>query len=565
MSDIAKVVDGMKDSNGKTTKSYDDMADSIVNLSKKIPMTTTEIGQIIASAGQAGIAKNELVGFAEDAAKMGIAFDTTAQQAGDWMAQWRTSLNLTQKGVVNLADQINYLGNTSSEKAGKLSQIVTDIGSLGKMAGLSGGQVAALGAATTGVDASVASTGIKSLITSLTAGSSATAKQQKVLSKLGMTSTGVAKGMQKNAEGTIMSVLRQINKLPKAEQAAAIKDYFGKQSLQTVSKLAGNVKNLKDQFDKVADSTKYAGSMEKEYEARAATTRNSLQLLKNNFNAIKIQLGTAMLPAISKVANLMSLGLQQISKGIKFISPYVSKFFKQFAAGGTVANKYLKPIAVQLKKLWQNISPILIIITKLTFMVIKALAKTIWPMIKVYGKYIAGTIKNLLKILNGLIEFITGVFTGNWKKAWQGVKDVFAGIFGQIWDAAKLPLNLLISGVNTLIAGLNHVSIHVPKWVPKVGGKTFGINIPQIPMLAEGGIATKPTIAMIAEGNEPEAVMPLSKLKGNGGNVFTFSPTIEIKGNADKEKVKEALAEGYEEFVKYMKKYEAQNKRTKFA
>ena len=77
------------------------------------------------------------------------------------------AMGLTQKGVETLADQVNYLGNTSSEKATKIAEVVGETGSLGQMAGLSGGKVAALAAATTGIDASTASTGIKSLITAM--------------------------------------------------------------------------------------------------------------------------------------------------------------------------------------------------------------------------------------------------------------------------------------------------------------------------------------------------------------------------------------------------------------
>lgn len=112
------------------------------------------------------------------------------------------------------------------------------------------------------------------------------------------------------------------------------------------------------------------------------------------------------------------------------------------------------------------------------------------------------TVKNVWdavkQILDGIINFIRGVFTGDWQRAWDGVKGIFAGIFSGLGAIAKAPLNAIISlvngvigGLNTLIRGLNQVQFSVPSWVPGLGGKSFGINIPsinKIPYLAQGGV-----------------------------------------------------------------------------
>ena len=318
MADVAKVVDGLKDENGNLTQSYYDMADSIMEMSKTIPMTTSELAQIMAAAGTAGIATDELQRFTETAAKMGIAFDSTAEQAGEWMAIWRTALGLTQDEVEVLGDQINYLGNTSSESAAKLSQIVTEIGSMAKIAGVSGAELAALGAATTGINADVAATGLKNMFVTMTAGTSATTKQQEVLEKLGFTATEVAQRMQEDSQTMILELLGAIQKLPEAERAAAISNYFGKESLSTISVLAGNLDNLREQFDKVGDSTLYAGSMQAEYASRAATTENSVQLLKNTFEALKIEIGNMLIP-------ILNSGLKILNSGMGLIGKFVDK------------------------------------------------------------------------------------------------------------------------------------------------------------------------------------------------------------------------------------------------
>jgi hypothetical protein len=122
---------------------------------------------------------------------------------------------------------------------------------------------------------------------------------------------------------------------------------------------------------------------------------------------------------------------------------------------------------------------------------------------------------------NGLIEFITAVFSGDWSKAWEAIKNIFEsrmnGIKGiissvwsfmknifnslvnlarsvgnTIWNIVKGVINLITSGINVLIRGLNKISFKAPDWVPGLGGKSWGINIPQIPRLKVGGIINMP-------------------------------------------------------------------------
>lgn len=137
-------------------------------------------------------------------------------------------------------------------------------------------------------------------------------------------------------------------------------------------------------------------------------------------------------------------------------------------------------------------------------------------------------------ILNGIIMFVKSIFTGNWKKAWQGVKKIFKGVWDTLYSVVKAPINLIIgavnkmtsaieSAVNWIIDGIDSLSFDVPDWVPGIGGETFGfdldtISIPEIPKLATGGLATAPTLAMVGDNRnakaDPEVISPLSKLQG---------------------------------------------------
>lgn len=164
-------------------------------------------------------------------------------------------------------------------------------------------------------------------------------------------------------------------------------------------------------------------------------------------------------------------------------------------------------------------------------------------------------------IFDGIVKFIKGVFAGEWKTALEGIKDIFIsilngiisilssvwqfiksiiysllnlvkGIVNTVWGVIKGLINLIIGGINALIRGMNRLSFTAPDWVPGIGGKRWGVNIPQIPRLAKGGIISQPTQAIIGEAGR-EAVVPLennmewldiladklaSKIGGNGGS-----------------------------------------------
>jgi len=124
-----------------------------------------------------------------------------------------------------------------------------------------------------------------------------------------------------------------------------------------------------------------------------------------------------------------------------------------------------------------------------------AAAKGIWDAIK--------------QVFNGVIDFIRGVFTGDWERAWNGVKDIFGSVFSAFVGLAKAPLNAVIGllnaavdALNSMIRGLNRISVDIPDWVPGLGGKSFGIDIPEIgkiPYLANGGVVSNGGRAIVGE------------------------------------------------------------------
>lgn len=146
---------------------------------------------------------------------------------------------------------------------------------------------------------------------------------------------------------------------------------------------------------------------------------------------------------------------------------------------------------------------------------------------------IIDVVNDMVKIIKGIVEFIAGVFTGDWKRAWNGIKDIFKNVWNALVDIVKVPLNLIIglingltnaieSAVNFIIDCLNELSWEVPDWVPIIGGETFGfdidnIEIPDIPYLAKGTVVPAnygEFLAVLGDNKrETEVVSPVSTIK----------------------------------------------------
>jgi len=312
MADVKKVVDF------DTPTQFSDMQKDILELTKTLPMTAKEISQIVAAGGQAGIAKGDLMEFAEAAAKMGTAFDITADQAGDMMAKWRSAFKMAQPEVEELADKINFLGNTTAASAPLISDVVTRIGPLGAVGGVASGEIAALGASMigTGVQSEVAATGIKNMILALVSGESATKSQADAFAALGFNAADMSKRMQEDARGAILDVLDAINQLPKDQQGSVLKNLFGSESIGAIAPLLTNLDALKENLNKVGDSSQYAGSMQQEFDARCETTENALKLTENAVERTAIALGSVFLPYVKEAAEGIANNIDWLTKWV---------------------------------------------------------------------------------------------------------------------------------------------------------------------------------------------------------------------------------------------------------
>ena len=319
MANVVKYVGGLADANGKISgkmadngktyaQNYAAMTDAILELSTQIPMTAEELTQLAAAAGQSGKTISDLIqyddkgnigGFLKDVAMMGTAMDISAEQAGDWAAKWEHSFKMTHDQVMVLSDQINYLGANNATTAAEIAQVVNDAASLGQVAGVSADTTAAMATAmlAMGVETGRAATGISRIYTNLSLGSSATKAQKEMWESLGYTAEGIAKSMQVDATGTMIDVFEAIGNMDADKQVAALKTLFGQWAIQGAAKLTGNLGSFTDALAMVNDPSLYSGSMEREFIIKAGTSEAVDTMMANAFQALKIDVGTASLPA----------------------------------------------------------------------------------------------------------------------------------------------------------------------------------------------------------------------------------------------------------------------------
>lgn len=580
MADVKKVVDF------DTPQQFKEMGNDILEMTKTIPMAAQDLAQIVAAGGQSGIAREDLTGFAESAAKMGVAFDISAGQAGDMMAKWRTAFKMNQTEVVDLADKINYLGNTTAASAPLISDVVTRIGPLGEVGGVAAGEIAALGASMvgSGIQSDVAATGLKNMILALTAGESATKSQVGALNELGLSAEDVAQGMQDNAKETILKVLDAIRGLDKVKQASVLSDLFGKESLGAIAPLLSNLDGVRDNLNKVADSSKYAGSMEDEFSARSETTANSLQLAKNNMEAFKIAIGNGLIPAMTPMISLLTQGVK-----------WVSGIAQEFPGAASVLGTAAVSIAIfcgAVGALSTLAGTVQTVATFVQWAKEAGLATRIWTGIQ-WAWNAAMTANPVGVVIMGIAALIAigYVLYQNWDTIssfaatmWEGGRQAIADFCGTISNKVAEVCDWVQGKWQALKDFLSHPIDALVNYNQSIG------SAPDVAANATGGIYNRGSFLTTFAEDSPEAAIPIDgsrralglwqetgrrlgalnasgiapQKSGTRSTTINFAPQITIQGNADKSTMESAMKDAVSDLRRMLKDIQRDERRLSY-
>lgn len=285
--------------------------------------------------------------------------------------------------------------------------------------------------------------------------------------------------------------------------------------------------------------------------------------LVNTIVPVLIQIIQAVLPVIIQLIQTLLPIIMQI------VDAVLPVFISLLNTIVPIFQNIIQAILPVLQQLLQALIPVIQLVAEIFGSVLGSALQSI-----------ANIVSNVMQIFQGLIDFITGVFTGNWSQAWEGIKSIFSGAVGGLGKIIKAPLRAVVSAVNTVIGGLNKLKI--PDWVPGLGGK--GINIPMIPGFAKGTNRTPSTF--IAGENGPELITDAANRKvftaaqtgqifnnmaqagnlntannvnataGGAGTItihVTNSPSVTVAGGGDTSGIKEQLQQYDEEFLEKLR------------
>ena len=265
------------------------------------------------------------------------------------------------------------------------------------------------------------------------------------------------------------------------------------------------------------------------------------------------------------------------------------------------------------------IQTILPVIENIVMALVNVVATVAPPIIAAVSQIfanISNVVTSVQGIFDGLIQFITGVFTGNWASAWEGVKSIFGNAFSALVELCKVPINAVIGVINGAIRGINSIvggGVTIPDWLPG-GGGTFSLHLNEIPMLAKGGftdgvsiageagteavISFDPSVrsANIANWQKAGQMLGVDPVQAAsvagagslttdrvevadigggspapggttavGGGSFTFSPNITIQGNADYGVMMNAMTDAKDQFEQWFNEMMRKQQRTAYA
>lgn len=299
MADVRKVVDF------ETPAQFQVMSRDILGLSAIVPVAASGLGDIMAAAGQAGIARGELLRFTEDASKMAVAFDISGEEAGARMTGLRSIFKLSQDDVMSLAGTINHLSNNMDATAPAMLNVMERAGGMAPLFGLTAQETGALAASFLALKTrpEVAGTAINAMLRILADAPNQSRKFHDALDELGLSAEELKLDIEQDAQGALLRLFETIGDAE--DKVPILSALFGAEYADDIAKLSGNLDIYRNALGLSADRQAAATSVLEEYRARAATTENNLQLLANKTNVLAVNVGDALLPAVNSAVDIL--------------------------------------------------------------------------------------------------------------------------------------------------------------------------------------------------------------------------------------------------------------------
>lgn len=479
-----------------TNKFVDILAQTANKSNTNVSMLGESFKYVAPSAGSLGYSATDTATALGLMANNGIK----ASQAGTSLNSWFTRMAKPTKESSKAMEDLGISMTDANGKMKPLRQVMSE--TRGAFNGLTKSQKAQYAAMLAG------KTGMSGLLAIVNSSD----KDFNKLSKSIDNSKGAAKKMYNVANNNLLGSLTV---LKSTVESIAIN--FGNKLTPTVKKVTGYLQEAANKFNSLSDSQqntiiKVAGIVAAVGPAMIVIGRltskvsgairtvgrfgKALSSAGSLMGLITSPVGIAVITigALVTAGILLYKNWDKVSAAAKKLGNWINSIFKRcgldIGSFAKTAKSKLTEFGSKVKQLWTIVKPVVSKIGDIFGTVFKVkLAAIMGAAVGLFSSFvnsIGNVASGVMTALGGIVDFITGVFTGNWKKAWNGVKDIFGGIFKSLVSLAKMPLNGVIGLINGAIEGVNKIGIEIPDWVPKLGGKKFKIDIPQIPMLYKG-------------------------------------------------------------------------------
>ena len=339
MADVRKTVGGTK-------AEIERLGLDLRKMALRIPVDPNDLARIAAIGGQLGMAKEEIVQFTDIVAKMGEAFDMSAEEAGNAIGKLKNVFQLDLTGVEGLGDAVNQLGNNMAAREREIIDVMLRIGGTSKQFGIANENAAALAATflALGRPVNVAGTAINAMLNNLQTAKMQPKRFQEALAAIGMSAEEMAAKIQANPQKALNDLLTALSKLEGAQRAEVLTGLFGKEFQDDIGVLVGSLDTYQKALDLVADKTKYNGAMQDEYRQKVETAEATLKLFGNAARDIWRSIGDGLKiwvagaadflqPLIAKLAEIIQQ-MPELAAGIVgFASAFATwKTFKFIGA-----------------------------------------------------------------------------------------------------------------------------------------------------------------------------------------------------------------------------------------
>ncbi len=586
---VEKTVDG-------TTEQLAALRQGILDMAEEIPASTTEIAAVAEAAGQLSIPIDDILDFTRVMLDMGVATNLSAEEAATAIARIANITGMTGEDYSRFASTVVALGNAHATTEREIVEMANRLASAGTIAGLSEADILALSTAmsSVGIEAEAGGTAMTQTLTAISkAIANGGDKLEKFAKVSGMSSNEFVKAWSEDPITAISAFIGGLGEMNEnGEDTISLLDDLDLAGIRQ-SNMLKSLALAHDTLDSAIETSHSAWeentALSEEASKRYQTLASQLQILKNKLYNLAEAFGEILLPIINKIVG----GLQNAIDWFSNLDDGVKKTI--LIVGGLIAA--ISPIAGIISGIAGAISfitgtvipalitainfiianPIVLLIAAIVGLVawiatsgdeIQAILQRVDDFLQgvfttdwsqsfgVLGEILNAffaTVKSIWDsikaVFDGIIDFIRGVFTGDWERAWTGVQEIFKGIFTALVAIAKAPLNgiiglinMVIDAINWMINGLNSIHFDVPDWVPVLGGKSLGFNIPtigKIAYLAKGGILSSgsaivgeagPELLTMAGGRAH--VMPLNGDAGRGGITIEMNNTFNGYDNA---------------------------------